>query len=95
MDLWIPAEDGADLLRDELARTPGLAALAPGPGGTVTARRLPGDPAAATAPVVFSRQLLPGAEAHRAESIRGWADLLLALLAPRLPADAPWRLLVA
>lgn len=95
MDLWIPAEDGIELLRDELARTPGLAGIAPGPGGTVTARRLSGDPDAAAAPVVFSRQLLPGAEAHRAESIRGWADLLLAVLGQRLPADAPWRLLVA
>lgn len=95
MDLWIPVEDGAALLREELVRTPGLVGVAPGPGGTVTARRDPNAPEAVLAPVVFSRQVLPGAGLQKAESIRAWADLLLAVLEQRLPPEGPWRLLVA
>lgn len=42
--------------------------------------------------LVFARQWLPNAVRVEQESIKGWAEALLAMLLSQLPADSPWNL---
>ena len=101
MHLFLCAEDSEAELGSELAQLPAaggvelvdLAAASslPAPQGSLAvwwsnsiSPQLPC--------LAFVRQLLPDALPVRAESIRGWADRLVAAVAGTLPDDHPWSL---
>ena len=91
MHLLLWAEDSETELRSELAQAyPEAQAGPPNPSrleaGFVISpgQRLP--------ILSFARQLLPNAQAIRAESIRGWAVKIFEAVVGILPDDAPWAL---
>jgi 23S rRNA (cytidine2498-2'-O)-methyltransferase len=94
MHLLIPAPETEAHLQNEIDRLwPGSKVRAPAPGllawdaAPTLDRPYP--------PLVFCRQLLPGAARQEAASISAWANCLVNALAPACPEEQPWRLLIA
>ena len=101
MHLFLCAEDSEAELRSELAQF--LAAGGIEPVDLDAPSSLPAPPGGLAVSwsnglspqlpcLAFARQLLPDALPVRAESIRGWADRLVAAVAGTLPDDHPWSL---
>lgn len=91
MHLLLYAEDSEAELTSELAQSFPHAAVRPGGPGLLqtdfavpSGQRLP--------LLVFARQWLPFTRRLQAESVRGWANELVASLAGVLPDDQPWSL---
>jgi 23S rRNA (cytidine2498-2'-O)-methyltransferase len=102
MHLLLWAEDSEAELRSELAPSPAAegtepvdlaaASSVPVPPGSLAVSWSRGLSPLRLPCLVFARQLLPDALPVRAESIRGWADRLVAAVAGTLPDDQPWSL---
>jgi 23S rRNA (cytidine2498-2'-O)-methyltransferase len=84
MHAFLPAEESAGFLIDELSRA-GISALAPEP--FVLADALP-EPAI----LAFAHQTLPNVTLVAEASINGWADHIIASMLATLTDDQPWHL---